>query len=75
MSREYGYNTDNDEGAVDGYKKIEEAKSLLDELVKELITVNEDQDDVNGGAGCVLARSEGDLFENPSRTSKIGSEW
>lgn len=75
LSREYGYNTDNDEGAVDGYKKIEEAKSLLDELIKELMTINEDQDDVNGGAGCVLARSEGDLFENPSKKSKIGSEW
>lgn len=68
LAREYGYNVDTELSSKDGYRKIEEAKSMLEELYKsggacvDGAKVTDGQLDVSGGSGSVLARSEGDLF-------------
>lgn len=69
LAREYGYNTDTELSSKDGYRKIEEAKSMLEELYKnggacvDGARVTDGQLDIYGGSGNVLAKSDGDLFE------------
>lgn len=68
LAREYGYTSDTELSSKDGYRKIEEAKSMLEELYKnggacvDGAKVTDGQLDVSGGSGSVLAASDGDLF-------------
>ena len=70
LAREYGYNTDSEQTSKDGYRKIQEAKSMLEDLYKnggacvDGVRVTDSQIDIYGGSGNVLAESQGDLFEH-----------
>lgn len=61
QTKDYGYNVDNEDTAKDGYRKISEAKSLLDDLYNECAEEC-GQDDVNGGAADAIGGSGGNLF-------------
>lgn len=61
QTKDYGYNVDNEDTAKDGYRKINEAKSLLEELYNEC-AAECGQDDVRGGAAEVIGGSGGNLF-------------
>lgn len=61
QTKDYGYNVDSEETSKDGYRKINEAKSLLNELYDEC-AANCGQDDVNGGAAEVIGGDGGNLF-------------
>ena len=74
LSREYGYNTDSEQTSRDGYRKIQEAKTLLNELYEELF-LECGQDDVNGGSGNVISGSSGSLFNEAFKTPRNISEW
>lgn len=69
LARDYGYNTDVELSSKDGYKKIEEAKSLLEDFYKEggaCGSNSEGQQETSGGSGAVIAGSDGDMFVKPS---------
>ena len=61
QTKDYGYNADSEETSKDGYRKINEARSLLKELYEECAE-NCGQDDVNGSAADVIGGDGGDLF-------------
>lgn len=69
MAKAYGYVTDDALEAKDGYKKIEEAKSLLEDLYSIGGACEGDGDgqlDNHGGTGAVKAEDDGDLFKKPN---------
>ena len=74
LSREYGYNTDSEQTSKDGYRKIQEAKSMLNELCDEL-SLECGQSDTNGGAECVISSADDSLFDEPPKVPRNGSEW
>lgn len=74
LSREYGYNTDTEQTSKDGYRKIEEARTLLQELYDNL-QLNCGSDDTNGGSGSVITASEGDLFGLHDNRFRSDSDW
>ncbi len=67
LAKDYGYNTDTENTSKDGYKKMEYAKSLLDEYYKNggacKGMLNSANLDVYGGSGDILSKSCGNLFE------------
>lgn len=66
LAREYGYNTDTEQSSKDGYKKIEEAKSLLEDLYNNGGACGSSgQDENTGGLGAIRATSRGSLFKRP----------
>jgi len=60
LAREYGYNTDNEQSSKDGYKKIEEAKQLLEDFIAHGGNCGED-----ATSGTVEAVSDKNLFPEP----------
>lgn len=74
LAREYGYNTDSEQTSKDGYRKMQEAKEMLDGLYNELLLTCGNSD-VNGGADNVISDSEGSLFDRPRREPRGDSDW
>lgn len=59
LIRDYGKNTDDSESAKDGYAKLKEAKSMLEQLMSDI----KDNSSSSGSGGNVSVVSEGHIFE------------
>ena len=68
LARDYGYNQDIELTSKDGYKKIEEAKKLLDEFYEEggsCSSGGAEETETSGGTGAITVGCEGNMFTRP----------